>query len=224
MDLLRHGYTNRSVSDGCVVVKTYLGPDCAARQDREDRALRSLAGVLPVPELLHSVPGTSTTAFVPGIPAQDAMNAGGAAEVLNACGRLLRLVQSVDPRLVYDDVGCDGGFVLVHNDFGPNNIVMQTNLSESRLLCDWEWVTIGNRNTDLGWAEFIVRYHHPESVLALSALFDGYGGKPSWGERQEAMALRAVTHRDFVRRWQGLERATTWDDRIAAITSWKQVC
>lgn len=166
MELMRHGYTNHTVSDGRVVVKTYVGPDRATRQEREERALRSLAGVLPVSELLDSVPGTTTTAFVAGMPAQDAFAAGGAAEVFTACGRLLRRVQSVDPRHVFDDVD-DAAAVLVHNDFGPNNIVMTADLTEARLLCDWEWSTTGNRTTGLAWAEFIIRLHHPESVPAL---------------------------------------------------------
>lgn len=71
----------------------------------------------------------------------------------------------------------DDGPVLVHNDFGPNNVVMGLDLTEVRLLCDWEWAALGHRYTDLAraglawpglaWAEFIVRYHHPEFVTNL---------------------------------------------------------
>lgn len=223
MDPMPHGYTNNSVTDGRSVVKSYLGADRAARQAREERALRALFGVLPVPELPSSVSGELTTAFVAGVPAQDAIVAGDARRVLHACGRLLVDLQSVDARLVLGNAG-GAGSVLVHNDFGPNNVVMGVDLTEVRLLCDWEWVTVGDRYTDLGWAEFIVRYHHPESVSELSALFEGYGSKPDWAQRQVAMARRASAHRDFVASWQGQEAAHTWDRRLAAIASWHEAC
>ena len=222
MEAMPHGYTNSSTTDGHVVVKTYLGPDRAARQVREERALRTLAGVLPVPTLLTSVPGVGTTAYMQGIPGQAAIAAGNAAQVLYACGRLLADVQSVAPSRVLDHVSGDGS-VLVHNDFGPNNVVLDLALTEVRLLCDWEWVTAGSRLTDLAWAEFIVRFHHPESVAALAALFDGFGNRPTWAERQAAMATRAVAHRDFVRRWHGNEAAETWDGRLRTIGSWREV-
>lgn len=222
MEAMPHGYTNSSATDGHVVVKTYLGPDRAARQAREERALRALAGVLPVPTLLSSVSGVGTTAYVEGIPGQAAIAAGNAAQVLSACGRLLADVQSVAPSRVLDHVN-GAGAVLVHNDFGPNNIVMDRTLTEVRLLCDWEWVTSGSGLTDLAWAEFIVRYHHPESVAALAALFDGFGNQPAWGERQAAMAARAAAHRGFVRRWHGNEAAQTWDARLRTIASWHEV-
>lgn len=216
---LRHGYTNSSFTDGQVVVKTYLGPDSSERQAREELALRRLEGRLPVPAVIASRPGQLTTTFAAGVPAQEAIEGGSASEVLYACGRLLVELQSVDPRQVFEDCGQS---VLVHNDFGPNNIVMHPNLAYARLLCDWEWVTAGARITDLAWAEFIVRLHHPESVHALAALFEGYGEKPVWELRQAAMSERATVHSDFVQRWHGRRQATVWSDRIAAIASWRE--
>lgn len=221
MEALRHGYTNRSVTDGHLVVKSFVGPDQAARQAREELALRRLAGILPVPELVSSVPGAITTTLAAGVPAQEAISAGAATQVLHACGRLLVDVQSVDPRPVFRSV--DDGSVLVHNDFGPNNVVMGLDLTQVRLLCDWEWVTLGHRYTDLAWAEFIVRYHHPEFVPALSALFDGYGNKPTWADRQAAMTARATSHRDFMQSWQGQQAASTWDQRLTAIAAWREM-
>ena len=216
-----HGHTNATVTDGQVVVKTYLGPDSDRRQAREDLALRRLSDSLPVPPLIDSVPGMSTTALVAGVPGQEAIAAGSASEVLHACGRLLRELQEVDPRRMFD--ACDGT-VLVHNDFGPNNIVMDRGLASASLLCDWEWVTVGDRITDLAWAEFIVRLHHPESVQAMRLLFEGYGEKPTWGLRQAAMIRRATAHRAFVKRWYGSGEATAvWSDRITAIASWRDI-
>ncbi len=218
MRAMPHGYTNTTVTDGRVVVKTYLGPDRELRQAREELALRRLAETLPVPTLIDTVPGTSTTGFVEGVPGQQAIAAGADGDVLHACGRLLAELQSVDPRVMFDDAGGD---VLVHNDFGPQNIVMDDDHTGVRLLCDWEWVTVGDRDTDLAWAEFIVRFHHQVSVHALAALFEGYGAKPPWERRRAAMIARATAHREFVRRWHGAAGAATWDDRIAAIASWQ---
>ena len=222
MEPMPHGYTNRSVTDGHLVVKSFVGPDPAARQAREELALRRLAGIPPVPELISSVPGTLTTTLAKGVPAQEAIDAGAADRVLHACGRLLADVQSVDPRRVFGSV--DHGSVLVHNDFGPNNVVMDPEVTNARLLCDWEWVMPGDRTscTDLAWAEFIVRYHHPESVPALAALFDGYGDKPTWAHRHAAMTARATAHRDFLRSWQQLQAAATWDQRLATIAAWHE--
>ena len=222
MELMRHGYTNRSVTDGHLVMKSFVGPDPAVRQAREELALRRLAGLLPVPELVASVAGTVTTTLAEGVPAQEAIAAGAADRVLHACGRLLAAVQSVDPRRVFG--GVDDGSVLVHNDFGPNNVVMDLDMADARLLCDWEWVVPGDRTscTDLAWAEFIVRYHHPESVAALDALFDGYGDKPAWADRHAAMTARATSHRDFLRKWQQQQAASTWDQRLATMAAWHE--
>lgn len=65
---MAHGYTNATVTDHQVVVKTYPGPDSQQRQVREELALRKLAGRLPVPTLLDSTTGTLTTRFLSGVP------------------------------------------------------------------------------------------------------------------------------------------------------------
>ncbi len=220
MEPMAHGYTNATVTDHQVVVKTYLGPDSQQRQAREELALRKLTGKLPVPTLLDSAAGTLTTRFLSGVPGQDAIETGHAAEVLRACGRLLAQLQQVDPRNLFE---VSAGATLVHNDFGPNNMLMDSDLQSVQLLCDWEWVTVGHRLTDLAWAEFIVRLHHRESVQALVALFDGYGDKPAWQARQAAMTARAAVHREFVRRWHGHQAEALWRDRITAIASWREI-
>lgn len=220
MQPMPHGYTNATRTDGQVVVKRYLGPDSVDRQAREELALKRLAGLLPVPTLLDSTPGTSTTAYESGVPGQAAIADGHAASVLHACGRLLAQLQEIDPRALCE-VG--PGVTLVHNDFGPNNVLMANDLSKVRLLCDWEWVTVGDANTDLAWAEWIVRTHHEESLGALPALFDGYGHRPRWEVRQTAMLERARVHREFLRRWHGTDGERLWDDRLAAISSWREL-
>ena len=52
MRRLPHGYTNRTVGDGSVVVKEYAGPDSRDRQRREQIVLDRLAGTIPLPPLV----------------------------------------------------------------------------------------------------------------------------------------------------------------------------
>jgi aminoglycoside phosphotransferase (APT) family kinase protein len=116
-----------------------------------------------------------------------------------------------------------GGGVLVHGDFGPNNVLISDHDDSVVLLADWEWSTVGSPLTDLAWAEFIVRMHHPEHVDCVAALFDGYGSRPSWPERQMAMAERAAALETWVRSWKGEDAASTWTRRSLRIAEWGDV-
>ena len=80
MQRLPHGYTNQTVRDGVVVVKTYAGPDALARLDREYRALQLVRDHVPVPPVLDRAPhtltlgssraGTAKISSRPGMPSQ----------------------------------------------------------------------------------------------------------------------------------------------------------
>jgi len=72
-----------------------------------------------------------------------------------------------------------------------------------------------------GLAEFIIR-RHPEHQECLPALFDGYGERPAWSERQAAMADRASALQAWVRSWKGAEAAATWDHR-SRIAQWREI-
>ena len=72
------------------------------------------------------------------------------------------------------------GTVLVHGDFGPQNLLLDPSTVEPTALLDWEFAHIGDPVEDVAWAEWIVRTHHPDLVPALPALFDGYGAEPPW--------------------------------------------
>lgn len=143
-----------------------------------------------------------------------------AATLLHALGRLLSELQAVRPDFMpsYDGTG-----VLVHHDFGPNNAVLSPDGVDVRLLADWEWCTVGDHLTDLGWCEFIVRLHHSDRAEALTALWDGYGDRPAWPLRQGAMAERASLHGRWVRDWKGEAGATVWRERVATIASWREL-
>ena len=79
-----------------------------------------------------------------------------------------------------------GGFgdqlsaVLVHGDYGPNNVLLDPVGHQVTAIVDWEWAHAGDPVEDLAWCEWIVRMHHPEHIAAIDALFDAYGFRPAW--------------------------------------------
>ncbi len=218
MQPLRHAYTNDARSDGSVVRKRYRGPDADARQQREERALRRLAGLLPVPQVVDSSPGVLTLVHVDAPHGQDLIAAAHADDVLQALGRLLRRVQAVAPNLVFEDA-VEGTFV--HGDFGPNNTLFTADAAEAALLVDWEWCHVGEPVEDLAWCELIVRLHHRDAMDALAALFDGYGSRPPWALRQQAMVAGCRRQLEFARRWPD-DRVDIWVDRITSVASWRE--
>lgn len=215
-----HAYTNRCHRVGDTVTKSYRGPGVAARQAHEESALRACAGRLPVATVVDSQPGVLTTEYVGGTHGQELIDTGLAEAVLFTLGRLLTDLQSVDPRFLPE---YDGSGVLVHHDFGPNNALLDEAAQTVLLLADWEWCTVGDRLTDLGWCEFIVRLHHPDHVGALAALWDGYGVHPRWELRQQAILARAERHRKWARTWTDACGDGNWSDRIAQVRSWKEL-
>lgn len=215
MRRLAHGYTNDTILDGDIVVKTYAGPDVVERQERETSALRRLSGRLPVPTVVDSVSGALSTRYVAGHHGQDLIDAGFADAVLSSCGRMLRRLQEIPSETA--------GAFLVHGDFGPNNLLLTADGSEVVLLADWEWSTFGGPLLDLAWCEWIVRMHHAEHVDSLLSLFDAYGDRPPWRQRQHAMLDRCAEILDFDSRWPGSRSAELWRQRTAEVTSWREL-
>ncbi len=215
-----HAYTNRCHRVGDTVIKAYTAPDAVVRQAREESALRALVGRLPVPRIVNSQPGVLTTEYVDGVPGQELVAEGRAAAVMSALGRLLATLQSVSPANVSAH---DGTGVLVHGDYGPNNAVLDPAGTNVLLLADWEWCTVGDRLTDLSWCEFIVRLHHPDHVAALPALWDGYGARPRWELRQQAMLARAEQHRAWAKTWPGGSDPAVWRERVARVQAWQEL-
>jgi hypothetical protein len=216
-----HAYTNDVTALGSLVTKTYRGPGAIERQQREELALRSLADRLRVATVVDSRPGVLILSRVPGRHGQERIDRGEGEAVMFGLGRLLREVQAVRPGF-FDELG--GGGVLVHQDFGPNNVLFADHDDSISLLADWEWSTVGSPITDLAWAEFIVRLHHPEHRACIPALFDGYGTRPAWSDRRAAMIERAAALGTWVRSHQGATAASTWDRRRRCIARWREVC
>jgi hypothetical protein len=217
---LPHAYTNDVRASGQLVTKTYRGPGAIGRQQREELAIRSLAGRLPVAAIVASRPGVLVLDRVLGRHGQDVIDRGDGEVVMVGLGRLLRDVQTISPSFFAE---FDGSGVLVHQDFGPNNVLLAADDESIALVADWEWSTVGSPITDLAWAEFIVRMHHPDQRACVPALFDGYGTRPAWAERQAAMARRAAAVATWVRSHQGAEAAATWEHRSRCIERWREI-
>jgi tRNA A-37 threonylcarbamoyl transferase component Bud32 len=210
MHRLPHGYTNRTVSDGVVVVKTYAGPDAADRLDRECRALQLVRDRVPVPPVLNRGPHTLTLGFVAGRHGQDLITSGHAEPVLAACGSVLHDIHRAG-------VG--------HGDFGPQNLLLDAGTFTAVAVLDWEFAAIPliDNVTDLAWCEWIVRMHHPEHVDALDSLFYRYGTRPPWQRRHAAMLERCRELLDLAHRWEpdgAGERS--WRHRIQITASWRE--
>jgi Ser/Thr protein kinase RdoA (MazF antagonist) len=203
-----------------LVTKTYRGPGAIGRQQREELAIRSVAGRLPVATVVDSRPGVLVLRRVPGRHGQERIDGGDGDAVMFGLGRLLRELQAVRPAFFGE---FDGAGVLVHQDFGPNNVLFGDRDDAIVLVADWEWSTVGSPVTDLAWAEFIVRMHHPEHETCVPSLFDGYGARPPWSERQAAMVRRATALEAWVRSHRGPGPASTWDRRRRAIERWRDI-
>jgi hypothetical protein len=214
---LRHGYTNATATDGETVVKGYLGPDADLRQHNEVTALTTLAGVLPVPPIVADADGEITLGLAAGRPGQELLEEQ-PEKVLYAVGQLARRLATVEVSMVAALDATPTGTVLVHGDFGPQNVLLDPNTVEPTALLDWEFAHIGDPVEDVAWAEWIVRTHHPHLVPTLPALFDGYGAEPPWRVRQESMLEKCRWLLGFARRWPDPSKAgvNLWQERLAA--------
>lgn len=237
MKPLRHGYTNHTIGDASTVVKNYRGPDADLRQAREHAMLQHLRGHLPVPEVRSNEPGALSLTFLPGSHGQDLIESGHAAQVLRACGELLRSVHAVDIaglELLGVSEGEPGraassgsaARVLIHGDFGPNNVLLDPATFAVTGLLDWEFARVGSPIEDLAWCEWIVRTHHAAHRDALAEFYAGYGAcAPAWTERQATMVDRCLHLREFCLRWDAdpaSAAARMWAERAEAAGAWTE--
>ena len=217
---LRHAYTNDARTDGSTVVKRYTGPAAAERRETERSVLGRLPAGLPIPRVLAATGDTLVFTHLPGVPAQELVDAGHAGEVLHSCGVLLRRVQQLDVAAVFP--GGEGA-VVVHGDFGPNNMLVDAGTFAATGLVDWEWAHAGDPIEDLAWCEWIIRMHHPRVVDALDHLFAGYGSRPPWPVRQAAAVARCVELTEVVRAAPDPSGPVrTWQNRTAITSSWTE--
>jgi aminoglycoside phosphotransferase (APT) family kinase protein len=223
LELMPHSYTNRTTRTGSVVTKVYQGPEAARRCAREAAAMRGLAGRLPVPTVIFHGVDSLRMGLMAGVHGQELIDAGQADQVLRACGQMLRRIHAIDPalaRVEEQDRVCG---VLVHGDYGPNNVLLDPAARAVTAVLDWEWAHHGEPVEDLAWCEWIVRMHHPQHALALDGLFGAYGSAPAWVERQQAMLTQCRAMLDLCERWQpGGDSARQWQHRLAVTESWTE--
>jgi Ser/Thr protein kinase RdoA (MazF antagonist) len=209
------------------VVKRYVGPEAGARRRREWTALTGLAGLVPVPRLLPDAGAdTLRMAFVEGGHGQVLIGAGYAAEVLRSCGQVLRRIHSLDVAHVWADgvrsTAAPGpGPVIVHGDFGPNNVLIDPAGYGVTAVLDWEWTHPGRAVEDLAGCEWIIRAHHPDVVGALDRFFQGYGCRPPWSDRHAAMLARCEHLLDFCRGWTDAG-VRLWRERLDRTARWTE--
>lgn len=221
MDRLPHGYTNQSQLDGDHVVKRYVGYGAHERCRTEQLCLHAFDGLLPVPRLIGAREGELTMQLLPGRAGQELIDEGHADAVLYAAGSVLRRLHELPKHSLR--LGGQGQ-VVVHGDFGPQNLLLAENGDEVLGVLDWEWAHFGDPVEDLAWAEWIVRMHHPDSAPDLHALFEGYGERPSWANRQGHMIRRCeeLAARDPVQRG-ATPAAQLWTDRSSLARAWARL-
>jgi Phosphotransferase enzyme family len=222
---LRHSYTNRTLGDGRTVVKLYQGVGARARSRRERAVLAALQGRLPVPAVQSARDQSLTMAFRPGVHGQELLDAGRGGDVLRACGAMLASIQRIDLGEVAAALpGAAGrGRVLVHGDYGPNNVLLDPATAAITAVLDWEWAHAGDPAEDLAWCEWIVRMHHPGQVSLLAQFFGAYGGQiPPWPARQTIMTGRCRSLLDLCHRQDpGGPAEALWARRLAVTEAWR---
>lgn len=220
---LRHSYTNRTLGDGATVIKRYQGPGAIERLAREQAVLHAVRGRVPVPAVLGSADGCLTMRFMAGTHGQELLEAGHGAGVLHACGTMLRRIHRLDVGEIAAAAPAPGQ-VLVHGDFGPQNVLLDPATMEISAVLDWEWAHAGDPVEDLAWCEWIIRMHHPGQVSLLGAFFGAYGeAVPRWPRRQAFMVGRCQSLLEFCHQHDpGGPGEAQWADRVTVTRGWRE--
>jgi hypothetical protein len=224
MRRLPHGYTHDTRSDGATVVKRYQGPYAEGRRSTERLVLSRLAGsVVPVPQLIDAPAGALRMRHVAGVHGQDLIATGLAGPVLRSCGQTLRQLQGIEPATVLGSTPCGARAVLVHGDYGPNNMLFDPIAHTTTAVIDWEWAHAGEPVEDLAWCEWIIRMHHPEVADQLPELFDAYGERPDWAWRQDAMLAKCDQMLTLFRPASAATGRERWRRNVEITREWKEI-
>jgi hypothetical protein len=222
MDRLPHGYTNSTrLLSPDAVEKRYEGVDAEASARRELACLTHLADVLPVPavlEVLPTAPGV-VLGMLPGCHGQELIDEGRAERVLRLVGRALHDLRAI-PTTAVPELDGDG-LVLVHGDYGPQNMLFDADATTVTAILDWESAHVGDPIEDLAWTEWIVRMHHRTAIDALDALFGGVGEKPAWRFRHDAMLSRCQEILSSCEVSLPIA-AAEWRERLDATEQWSE--
>jgi aminoglycoside phosphotransferase (APT) family kinase protein len=226
MQPLRHSYTNRTLGDGATVVKRYQGPGALARSQREHAVLSALQGRVPVPPVLGSEDDCLTMRFISGTHGQEMLESGHGQGTLRACGAMLQRIHQLDIGEITAALpgSAGAGQVLVHGDYGSQNVLLDPATLEITAVLDWEWAHAGNPVEDLAWCEWTVRMHHPRLVSLLDLFFESYGGPiPPWADRRAVMLDRCQSLIDLCRQQEpDGPGEVQWSHRLAATRAWQE--
>lgn len=228
MEKMPHSYTNDTIHDDSIVVKQYRGPWAEQRRRRELVALDCLDGLLPIPQLVSSDQSSITTGLVSGSHGQDLLRTGAVRIVLEACGRVLGQLQQLGTKPLPAESGRrarhSNSSVIVHGDFGPNNLLIDPATGAVTALFDWEWMHVGEPVEDLAWCEWILRTFHPEVVPHLQLFHAAFGRHvPGWSERKAAMLRQCRKFMEFTSEWNS--EGPSVDARLrlfAATAEWSE--
>jgi aminoglycoside phosphotransferase (APT) family kinase protein len=157
---------------------------------------------------------------VVGRHGQELIDQGLGAMVLRAAGTWLAELQTIDPSIV---PGLEGrGDVIVHGDFGPQNMMYSFDVTHVAGVLDWEMTHIGFPIEDVAWAEWIIRMHHPDAQNDLPELFTASGLSFNWSERQDWMVRQCRRHLDYCEE-SGLKAGVAeWRRRLDATEKWHE--
>jgi tRNA A-37 threonylcarbamoyl transferase component Bud32 len=220
VDRLSHGYTNFTRLINGHVEKVYDGPQRWAHATHELTCLVALRDLLPVAAVIDqdlSIP-CLTLSLIPGRHGQDLIAEGHGVQVMRLVGEALAQLQAVAPETVRDLEG--SGKVVVHGDFGPQNMLFDLDADRVTGVIDWESAHFGSRVEDLAWAEWIVRTHHPSEVGVLDHLFAAARQRPSWSERQAAMVRQIRDLLAYCDTAGLTASALDWRDRLRRTQAW----
>jgi aminoglycoside phosphotransferase (APT) family kinase protein len=207
---LAHGYTNEITADGERVVKRYMGADADRRMRVELDAIALAADRVAVPRVLDVDPCATSVVFVRirGRHGQELIDEGRGGRALAAAGRALH------------DLHRAPAVGLVHGDYGPQNLLHHPDTLEVAGVLDWEFAHDGEPIEDLAWAEWIVRMHHPGAISELPSLFEGYGARPAWDERQATMLAGCRRLEARASRLGDATAAALWSQRAVVTAGW----
>jgi aminoglycoside phosphotransferase (APT) family kinase protein len=219
---LQGGFLNTVLADARTVIKRYVGANAADRRRLEHDLLRSLADQFEVPSVL---PGgderTLLLELADGENGQQLIREGHAEIVLKLCGTALRRLQVLDARSKAGILRGSGP-VIVHGDFGPQNVLISRTDAKVTAVLDWEFSHLGDPIEDLAWAEWIIRRHHKSALQFIPALFSGYGTTPHWRTRKKAMVEAINRMTSFAVENNGARDLALWDERLKEVLAWDE--
>lgn len=194
-----HGYTNQTQLTPRGILKRYVGPGAMSRWHTEMSLLPIISEYLPVPTMLKQKnTGEIITKRIYGLHALDMVDNGQSSEVLKALGKLLKLIQNI-PAQKLQGLIPGSGSVLVHGDYGPQNLLLNAKTNEPVAIVDWEWAHLGDIVEDIASVEWTIRMFHTKEVSNIQLFYEAYGDIPPWEMRHEAMMMICKRQLEFAR-------------------------